>query len=30
MGGIAKEYVTELGCEKYFRRLTYSALLEML
>jgi hypothetical protein len=30
MGGIAKEYITELGCEKYFRRVTYQALLEML
>jgi hypothetical protein len=23
MGGVAKEYITKLGCEKYFRRLTY-------
>jgi hypothetical protein len=30
MGGVAKEYITELGCEKYFRRVTYQALLEML
>jgi hypothetical protein len=30
MGGVAKEYITKLGCEKYFDRVTYSALLEML
>jgi hypothetical protein len=30
MGGVAKEYITKLGCEKYFRRITYRALLEML
>ncbi len=23
MGGVAKEYRTKLGCEKYFRRFTY-------
>jgi hypothetical protein len=22
MGGVAKEYITKLGCEKYFRRVT--------
>jgi len=27
---VAKEYITKLGCEKYFRRVTYSAPLEML
>jgi hypothetical protein len=23
MGGVAKEYITKLGCEKYFHRITY-------
>jgi len=23
IGGVAKEYITKLGCEKYFRRVTY-------
>jgi hypothetical protein len=23
IGGVAKEYVTDLGCEKYFLRVTY-------
>jgi len=23
IGGVAKEYITELGCDKYFRRVTY-------
>jgi hypothetical protein len=23
MGRVAKEYITKLGCEKYFRRVTY-------
>jgi hypothetical protein len=30
MGGVAKEYKTKLGCEKYFGRVTYLAPLEML
>jgi hypothetical protein len=30
IGGVAKEYGTKLGCEKYFLRVTYSAPLEML
>ncbi len=31
IGGVAKEYITKLGCEKYFRsRVTYWAPLEML
>jgi hypothetical protein len=30
MGGVAKEYLTKLGCEKYFQRVTYWAPLEML
>jgi hypothetical protein len=30
MGGVAKEYITKLGCEKYIRRVTYCAPLEML
>jgi hypothetical protein len=30
MDGVAKEYRTKLGCEKYFRRVTYEAPLEML
>jgi hypothetical protein len=30
MGGDAKEYITKLGCEKYFRRITYWTPLEML
>ncbi len=30
IGGVAKEYITKLGCEKYFRRVTYWASLEML
>jgi hypothetical protein len=30
MGGVAREYITKLGCEKYFRRVIYWALLEML
>jgi hypothetical protein len=29
-GGVAKQYITKLGCEIYFRRVTYWALLEML
>jgi hypothetical protein len=29
MGGVAKEYITKLGCEKYFRRITYRTPLEM-
>jgi hypothetical protein len=27
MGGVAKEYITKLGCEKYFCRVKYSAAL---
>jgi hypothetical protein len=23
MGGVAKEYITKLGCEKYFHRIPY-------
>jgi len=23
IGGVAKKYITKLGCEKYFRRITY-------
>jgi hypothetical protein len=23
IGGVAKEYITKLGCEKYFHRVTY-------
>jgi hypothetical protein len=30
IGGVAKEYITKLGLEKYFRRVTYWAQLEML
>jgi hypothetical protein len=30
MGGVAKEYTSKLGCEKYFHRITYRAPLEML
>jgi hypothetical protein len=30
IGGVAKEYITKLGCEKYFRRVMYQAPLEML
>jgi hypothetical protein len=30
MGWVAKEYITKLGCEKYFRRLTYWAPVGML
>jgi hypothetical protein len=30
MGGVATEYLTKLGCEKYFHRVTYWAALEML
>jgi len=30
MGGVAKEYITKLWREKYFRRVTYWAPLEML
>jgi hypothetical protein len=30
MGGVAKGYITKLGCEKYFERVAYRALLEML
>jgi hypothetical protein len=30
MGGVAKEYITKLGCEIYFRRVIYWAALEML
>jgi hypothetical protein len=30
MGGVAKEYITKLGCEKYYHRVTYLAPLEML
>jgi hypothetical protein len=30
VGGVAEEYITKLGCEKYFLRVTYSAPLEML
>jgi hypothetical protein len=30
MGGVAKEYITKLGCEKYFSMIRYWALLEML
>ncbi len=30
MGDVAKQYITKLGCEIYFRRVTYWALLEML
>jgi hypothetical protein len=29
MGGVAKEYMAKLGCEKYFRRVTHIGL-EML
>ncbi len=29
IGGIAKEYITKLGCENYFRSITYRAPLEM-
>jgi hypothetical protein len=29
MGGVAKEYITKLGCEKYFCKVTYGAPLEM-
>jgi hypothetical protein len=29
-GGVAKEYITKLGFEKYMRRVTYRAPLEML
>jgi hypothetical protein len=25
IAGVAKEYITKLGCEKYFLRVTYSA-----
>ncbi len=30
MGGVAKEYITKLGCEKYFRMVIYWVPLEML
>ncbi len=30
MGGVAKEHIPKRGCEKYFRRATHSAQLEML
>jgi hypothetical protein len=30
MDGVAKDYITKLGCEIYFLRARYSALLEML
>ncbi len=30
MGGVAKEYITKLGCEFFFCRITYWATLEML
>jgi hypothetical protein len=30
ISGVAKEYITKLGCEKYFPRITYCAPLEML
>jgi hypothetical protein len=29
IGGVVKEYITKLGCEKYFCRVTYCAPLEM-
>jgi len=29
MGGVAKEYITKLGCEKYYHRVTYWTPLEM-
>jgi hypothetical protein len=30
MGGVVKKYITKLGCETYFCKVTYSAPLEML
>jgi hypothetical protein len=30
IGGVERKYITELGCEKYFCKVTYSAPLEML